>query len=90
VREKEDGKSKMNLWGAERREVGEKGITVGDVGGAIVCWKSRLVMPELDGARRREDHRRVHLHRACCARGGAPIPRRPRRACIAGSTTWTR
>jgi hypothetical protein len=47
-------------------------------------------MPELDGARRHEDLWRVHLHRARCASDGEPIPRRPRRACVAGSTTWTR
>jgi hypothetical protein len=34
--------------------------------------------------------RSFHLHRARCARGGAPIPRRPRRACVAGVTTRTR
>jgi hypothetical protein len=36
VREKEDGRSKTILRGVERREVGEKGITVGDAEGAIV------------------------------------------------------
>jgi hypothetical protein len=42
---------RRTLRGAERREVRDKGVAVGDAGGATAGWKSRLVMPELDGAR---------------------------------------
>jgi hypothetical protein len=33
---------RRTLRGAERREVGEKGVAVGDAGGATADWKSRL------------------------------------------------
>jgi hypothetical protein len=48
-REKEDGRSEMNPRGVERREVGEKGVTVADAGGAIAGWTT--VGRKCDGLR---------------------------------------